>query len=268
MSSLEEIIQITYDGKFAIITLNNAAKFNSLTQTLFSRLASLLREADANTDVFVTLLIGEGPFFSAGADLRDSPPAMEDILSRPYWLPKLVNNNLDVARAFYNHSKILVTALNGPVVGLSAALISHSDFIYAISDAYLLTPFSSLGLVAEGGASVAFVQRLGLGKANEALILGRKIPVDELAQLGFVNKVFHDKESFRAQVLEYMCEIFGDHLIGTSMLGTKALLRHRLIRDQDEMAPLETFGGLDRFCEGIPQTEMAKVISGGKKHRL
>jgi peroxisomal 3,2-trans-enoyl-CoA isomerase len=61
----QNLVRIDYEGKFAIITLNNPTKFNSLTQSLFSRLASLLREADANKDVYVTLLIGEGPFFSA-----------------------------------------------------------------------------------------------------------------------------------------------------------------------------------------------------------
>ncbi|KAF4414862.1 delta3-cis-delta2-trans-enoyl- isomerase [Fusarium acutatum] len=264
----QNLIRIDYEGNFAIITLNNPTKFNSLTQSLFSRLASLLREADANKDVYVTLLIGEGPYFSAGADLKDSPPSMDEILSRPYWLPKLVNNNLDVARAFYGHSKILVTALNGPVLGLSAALISHSDFIYAVPDAYLLTPFSSLGLVAEGGASVAFVHRMGPGKANEALILGRKIPVSELVQVGFVNHVFKDKNNFRTQVLDYLRQTFSSHLVGSSLLGTKALMRRRVVREQDEMAPLETFQGLERFCAGIPQEEMGKVISGAKKHRL
>lgn len=193
---------------------------------------------------------------------------MDEILSRPYWLPKLVNNNLDVARAFYSHSKILVTALNGPVIGLSASLIAHSDFIYAVPDAYLLTPFSSLGLVAEGGASVAFQHRMGPGKANEALILGRKIPVSELVQVGFVNQVFKDKNNFRAQVLEYLRQTFGSHLIGSSLLGTKALMRRRIVREQDEVAPLETFRGLDHFCEGIPQEEMGKIIAGSKKHRL
>ncbi|KAM6504651.1 dodecenoyl-CoA isomerase [Fusarium solani] len=264
----KNLVRLDYDGIFAIITLNNPAKFNSMTQSSYYRLASLLREADANNDIYVTLLIGEGSFFSAGANLKDSPPAMEEMLSRPYWLPKLVNNNLDVARAFYSHSKILVTALNGPVIGLSAALIAHSDFIYAVSDAYLLTPFTSLGLVAEGGASVAFVHRMGQGKANEALILGRKIPVNELVQVGFVNKVFTDKKNFREQVMEYLRQTFNTHLVGSSLLGTKALMRRRLVREQDEQAPLETFGGLERFCEGIPQAEMGKVMSGNKKHRL
>jgi peroxisomal 3,2-trans-enoyl-CoA isomerase len=198
----------------------------------------------------------------------DVQPPMEQMLSRSYWLPKLVNNNLDVARAFYAHIKILVTALNGPVIGLSAALISHSDFVYSVPDAYVLTPFSSLGLVAEGGASVAFMQRMGWGKANEALILGRKIPVQELVQVGFVSKLFQDKANFRQQVLEHVQATFGDHVVGSSMLGTKALLCRRLVHEQDEAAPLETFGGLDRFWEGITQTEMAKVASGSNKHRL
>jgi peroxisomal 3,2-trans-enoyl-CoA isomerase len=190
------------------------------------------------------------------------------MLSRSYWLPKLINNNLDVASAFYTHSKILVTALNGPVIGLSAALIAHSDFIYAVSDAYLMTPFSSLGLVPEGGSSIAFVQRMGMGKANEALILGKKIPATELAQIGFVNKLFDDKVNFRQDVMRELQETFGDHLVKSSLLGTKALLRRRLIVSQQEQAPLETYAGLDRFCEGIPQAEMAKVVSGQKRHKL
>jgi len=61
----ENLIRIDYEGNFAIITLNNPTKFNSLTQGSLYRLASLLREADANEDVYVTLLIGEGLFFSA-----------------------------------------------------------------------------------------------------------------------------------------------------------------------------------------------------------
>lgn len=63
--SVQELVRIDYEGQFAIITLNNPKKFNSLTQSAYYRLASLLREADANNDVYVTLLIGEGPFFSA-----------------------------------------------------------------------------------------------------------------------------------------------------------------------------------------------------------
>jgi len=70
-------------------------------------------------------------------------------------LKGFVANNLEITNAFYTHPKILITALNGPAIGLSAALISLSDFVYAAPHAFLLTPFTSLGLVAEGGANAS-----------------------------------------------------------------------------------------------------------------
>jgi peroxisomal 3,2-trans-enoyl-CoA isomerase len=50
---------------FAIITLSNPKKFNALSQESYTQLANFLREADQNEGVYITLLIGEGSFFSA-----------------------------------------------------------------------------------------------------------------------------------------------------------------------------------------------------------
>lgn len=38
-----------------------------------------------------------------------------------------------------------------------------------------MTPFSTLSLVAEGGASLSFPRRMGISMASEALILGKKL---------------------------------------------------------------------------------------------
>lgn len=57
---------------------------------------------------------------------------------------------MELSRALYTHSKLLVAALNGPAIGLSAAMLGHFDFIYAVESAWIMTPFSTLSLVAEG----------------------------------------------------------------------------------------------------------------------
>lgn len=187
-------------------------------------------------------------------------------------LKSFVANNLEITNAFYTHPKILITALNGPAVGLSAALISLSDFIYAAPHAFLLTPFTSLGLVAEGGASRAFVQRLGISKANEALIMSKRITAEELLQVGFVNKIFDtgkdDQEGFLGEVMKEIEDRLGDHLNSDSLLKVKALIRkpEREIMDQQNLA--EVFGGLDRFAAGVPQEEFRKIASGEKRHKL
>lgn len=166
----------------------------------------------------------------------------------------------------------MVSALNGPAIGLSAAIIAFSDFIYCVPHAFLLTPFSSIGLVAEGGASRAFVQRLGISKANEALIMSKSISSQELLACGFVNKVFDcqkgEDEKFLSLVLEEVHERLGPHLIGDSMLKIKALIQKPERDILDAQGVVEVFGGLERFMSGIPQQEFKKLASGEKKHKL
>ena len=209
--------------------------------------------------------------FPSGADVT-AARELSDGEVRRTTLKNFVSNNLEITNAFYTHSKILVTALNGPAVGLSAALISFSDFVYAAPHAFLLTPFTSLGLVAEGGASYGFVQRLGISKANEALIMSKRITCPELEQTGFVNKVFpvskDDSEHFLQLVLGEVKERLGDHLNSDSLIRVKALIRkpERALLDQQNVA--EVFSGLERFVEGVPQEEFRKVASGEKRHKL
>lgn len=182
-------------------------------------------------------------------------------------------NNLNITQAFYSHSKILVTALNGPVVGIAAALISFSDFIYCVPHTYLLTPFSSLGLIAEGGASVGFVRRMGVGKANEALLTSRKVPATELLASGFANKIFDDcgkgeDAKFRSLVLRHVDDILGKHLVASSLTETKALIAAPMRRDIDSSVVAELIGGLRRTTAGIPQREFEKIRTGAKRHKL
>ena len=156
---------------------------------------------------------------NSGADvhIREVRRADGDADIRRESLRNFVSNNLEITNAFYTHPKILITALNGPAIGLSAALISFSDFIYAMPHAFLLTPFTSLGLVAEGGASRAFVQRLGISKANEALIMSKRITADEMLQVGFINKIFDvgfdEQDKFLGEVLKEVENRLGMYLV-------------------------------------------------------
>lgn len=188
------------------------------------------------------------------------------------WLKDFVSNNLNVTQAFYTHPKILVAALNGPAVGLSAALVAFADFVYCAPHTFLLTPFSSLGLVAEGGASHALVQRLGISKANEALIQSKRISCGELVAAGFVNKVFDvpegDSDGFLRLVMKEVDDTMGEHLVGDSLLGVKALIRKPSLEILDRQNVAEVFAGLNRFVTGIPQQEFEKLATGKKRHKL
>ena len=189
-----------------------------------------------------------------------------------HWLRSFAANNLNVTHAFANHPKILVIGLNGPVIGLSAALTAFADFIYCVPETFLLTPFSSLGLVAEGGSSRALVARMGPAKANEALIMSKRLDARELEACGYVNAIFDvgkgQDEKFRQRVLSEVDDRLGEHLIGESLTGIKKLIRAPQLEAMNNTNVNEVFAGLDRFMKGVPQEEFRKIASGEKRHKL
>ncbi|KAK8083684.1 hypothetical protein PG996_002465 [Apiospora saccharicola] len=276
MAERSGFFTVEYTGRVALVTICNEKKLNAMNQSQYYELSQILREIATHDEVFITFLTAKGRFFSAGADVSISRAKPEDGSSDAYqlWLRSFVANNLNTTQAFYTHPKILVVGLNGPVVGLSAALVAFADFVYCVPSTFLLTPFSSLGLVAEGGASRALVQRLGMSKANEALIMSRRIPSDELLATGFVNKIFDvgtgvgADAKFRAAALQEIDDRLGAHLVGESLTGIKALIRKPENEILDRQNVAEVFAGLDRFMTGIPQAEFAKLASGKKRHKL
>jgi len=113
---------------------------------------------------------------------------------------------------------------------------------------------------------------MGISKANEALIMSKRITADELLHCGFVNKIFDvergDDVKFRKLVLEEVEERLGDHLIGDSLTKIKALIRKPERDILDAQGVAEVFGGLERFAAGIPQEQFRQLASGEKKHKL
>jgi peroxisomal 3,2-trans-enoyl-CoA isomerase len=260
-------------GKVAIITFNREQKLNALNSELYFKLASLMNDVAKRPEIFITVITGKGRFFSSGADVsapRPSGPNPAD--TKETYLRGFVANNIYLTHAFYTHPKILVVALNGPAVGLSAALTGFADFVYATPHTFLLTPFTSLGLVSEGNASIAFVQRLGISKANEALIMSKRLTADELLATGYINKIFqfgkNESDKFLQAVLAEINDRLGDHLNSDSMVKMKALIRAPYKQQLDAQGVLEVFGGMERFMLGIPQEEFRKIASGEKRHKL
>lgn len=113
---------------------------------------------------------------------------------------------------------------------------------------------------------------MGISKANEALIMSKRITAEEMLQVGFVNKLIDtskdEQEKFLAEVMKEIGDRLGDHLNSDSLTQVKALIRkpERDLLDAQNVA--EVFGGLERFAQGVPQEEFRKIASGEKRHKL
>ncbi|PVH15774.1 uncharacterized protein CXQ87_003628 [Candidozyma duobushaemuli] len=274
----EDYTDILYEVKDRIttITINVEKKLNALNGPQYLQLAKYLDEADKEEDTVCTIIQAKGKYFSAGANVRDISVMNSDpseVFSHEFWLKNFVGRNVYLADLLHNHSKVLICALNGPVIGLSAAIVALCDLVYVNDEnnTYMLTPFSNLGLVAEGATSATLFLRLGWSKASEALLFAKPVPGTELNRLGFFNGTYTGKglttDQFNEEVHKLIVSKF-DGLYEPSIFANKKLLRHNRDTLINSANARESIVGFNRWIEGIPQSRFVQIANKEIKHKL
>jgi len=177
---------------------------------------------------------------------------------------------MEMLRSIIDHKKVFILALNGPAIGAGAAWFTGSvDIMLAAQGAYLQIPFSALGLVPENGSATIMAQSLGVHRANDILMFGRQVTVEEMEQAGLVNRVF-PKEDFHGSVLKYLQEQLAVN-DGKSMMETKRL-QNAPLRDQRMIAVYNSVEALaERFVEDAPVKrfqEKKKLLEAKSKSKL
>ncbi|KAL5529047.1 hypothetical protein ACEPAG_5021 [Sanghuangporus baumii] len=274
----------------ATLTFDRPSILNAITEEDYAALAEELRRIDRRDDVVITLLQATGKWFCAGTDIKAQIQDYDSLVTeRDNFLGRVASPNTDCSRAvsvlpstslikspypiskLYTHSKILVAALNGPVMGIAAAFLGHFDLIYCMPNAWLQVPFSFLGVIAEAGSSVSFVNRIGLSKANEVLIFGKRMEADEMRACGYVNKIFPKQscESFHGTIRRYLEEQI-DGLNPRAMLKIKQLIQLGINEknSKDAVNLRESYAQAECFATGIPTRRLVQLVDGQIRHRL
>lgn len=277
---IESEKQVLYEvkGKVAIITMNRPKQYNAMNIFHYWAMEEHVKRAAEEPNTVATIIQSTGKYFSAGADVTStaSAPMAQgdnhevDWMARRDLAGRFTGRNAIIADTFWNHPKVLIVALNGPVVGLTSGIISLADFIFARESAFLLTPFANLGLVPEGGSSFALPVRLGLSLANKALLAAEPIQAEEMYRAGFVNKLFPasmSTEEFNAEVLKYVEHRFST-LSPQSLKEIKQIVHQPYASHFGQASSAEIIGGLDKFARGIPQERFAMIATGQLKHKL
>jgi len=272
MSAESNDIEVVVSENIATITFRRPTKLNAIRVEDYDALAESLRLIDKRDDVLVTVLQATGKFFCAGTDV--SVPRKHDprtLTERRAFVDGVTRSNTDCSRALYSHRKILVAALNGPVMGIASAFLGHFDFIYCLPETWLSVPFTFIGIVAEAGSSVSFVNRMGPAKANEVLLFGKKLDAQELLACGFVNKIFPSQsvESFHGSVRKLLLEQL-DGLDPSALLKVKELIQYGVNEKNSKDATnlRESYAQAECYATGTPAKRFTLIAEKKIRHKL
>jgi 2-oxoglutaroyl-CoA hydrolase len=163
----------------ATITLDVPGKLNRVSMSARGELASVFADVGADDRVRAVVLNGAGGTFTAGGDIAaflERPPAE---LSRLAW---------NVA-APERCPKPVVAALRGYVFGVGLELALACDFRLAADDVQLALPEVRLGMIPGSGGTQRLARLIGLGRAKDVIMRGRRIGAAEALGLGLVTEV-------------------------------------------------------------------------------
>ena len=183
-------LEVADDGPVAVVTMNHPATRNAADAAMHRELADVWADLAARRNVRAIVLTGAGRAFSAGGDL----PRMLETQRDPEVQDEVFDEARRIVRGMTSLPQPVVTAINGPAVGLGASLVALSDLAVAADDAFLADPHLGVGLVPADGTAMLWPMMAGLLRAKEFVLLGERVPATKALEYGLVNRVVPTSE--------------------------------------------------------------------------
>lgn len=178
-----DTVRYASDGHVAVITIHRPEAMNSFDDALRRDLLAACDKAANDRNVRAVVLTGEGRSFSAGADLKsglDPDRSVENMLQSEY---------RPVLECIWNMEKPVIAAVGGSAAGIGMSFALVCDLMIMADNAFLLSPFTTISLVPDGGLNWLMVHQLGYRRAFQLSVESERIAADRCLDLGLANRV-------------------------------------------------------------------------------
>ena len=182
---MTDLVRIEHAGGVARLTLNRPESGNAIDIHLSRALMEAAIACDVDPSVRCVLLTGAGRMFCVGGDIA----AFSGSGTQFSPLLKEMSGYLHMAISrFARMQKPLVTAINGPAAGAGLALALLGDVALASRAAKFNTAYAGIGLSPDGGTTWLMPRLIGLRRAQELVLTGRRLTADEAAEIRLVTR--------------------------------------------------------------------------------
>ncbi len=247
-------VNLLRKGAAAKIELNRPDSLNAWNGQMSADLFAAYEVVRDDDGIRAVVISAAGRAFCSGADLKagaaggltreDGSPDLERALHERYH---------PVITGLRRLPKPVVSAVQGPCVGVGLSLALCADLVYASENAYFLLAFVNIGLVPDGGSSAFIPARIGLTRATEMAMLGERVEAAKAADWGLINGVW-ETARFDAEIDQLSARLAGGPT--RSYAGSKRALNNWVFGPLDDQLALEAslqqeLAGSSDFAEGV-----------------
>ena len=186
-----ETMTIEVDGGLAFVYLDRPEKLNAMNETMFSELGAAADYVRDEESVKVAVITGRGRAFCAGIDLGAITQFKGREAAEFRNMVRKVQRNF---RAWELIEKPIIAMVNGHCLGAGTELALACDMILASTEATFGLLEVNLGLVTDLGATQRLPRTVGVHRAKELIMTGKKIDALEADRIGLVNAMYAPEE--------------------------------------------------------------------------
>lgn len=207
MNSPTEFLSVDLNDNVLTITLNRPDALNALRPEMLEGIDAIVQEADANEEVSVIVLQGEGRAFSAGVDLK----VLQGIDPKAGKIGDVFDEPAAAAWDRLRKSRCPVIAkVHGACFTGALEMALHCDFIFTTVDTRFGDTHAKFGLRPTWGMSQTLSQAIGVRRAKEMSYSARTVLGEEAMRLGIANAAVEDKDALDILVSERAAQIAGN----------------------------------------------------------
>jgi len=199
-----ETIIYDVEDRVATIIFDRPDQLNALSPAMIGELRHAYAAAEADDDVWILVVTGQGRAFCTGADVTEIPDDGRVVYEEPYLstYPQWEAPQ-EGTPPFRSMTKPVLAAINGLCCGAGLDWVTTGDIVIASDRAEFFDPHVSIGLVS-GRESVRLARALPTHIAMRMALMGRheRMSAQRAYELGLVSEVVeHDRLLDRAKEL-------------------------------------------------------------------
>jgi enoyl-CoA hydratase/carnithine racemase len=218
-------LRFEQDGGVALITLDRPDARNAFSGPMGRSLGEAYRACDRDDAVRAVIVTGAGDSFCTGADMSAGESTFE----------KQDASNFSAAGfdpPAWKVRKPVIAAMNGHAIGIGMTLALQCDMRIMARDAKYGVVQVRRGVMPDAYSHWTLVRMVGMTRAAELLLTGRKFDGDEAERFGIANRVLPAEE-----VLPAAMEIARD--IERNVAPLSAAVTKRLLWQSPMLTPEE-----------------------------